>query len=110
MDRSCCSAARLPNNTFNVDTTLSLAIKPEIRAVEIRQSPNPIGAKIGAIQPANHAKILSLESDTGSSDGLNVCRNQITMVARKITVNALCRKSFALSHSRRATFLAPGSL
>ena len=43
------SSAVLPKSTESVDTTLSFAINPEIRAVEMRQSPNPNGLKIGAI-------------------------------------------------------------
>ncbi len=37
-----------------------------------------------------------------------LCRNQTTIVAMKITVNALCRKSFAFSHRSCPTFFAPG--
>ena len=37
-----------------------------------------------------------------------VCKNQITIVATKMTVNARCRKSFALSHKSCPTFFAPG--
>ena len=52
------SASVEPNNTVNVLTTLSLAIKPLIKAVVTFQSPKPKGLKIGAIQPANIASIL----------------------------------------------------
>ena len=101
-------AAVFPNRIESVDTTLSFAINPVIRAVEILQSPYPIGLKIGAITLATIARILSLESVTMLRCVLNVCRNQITSVAMKITVNALCRKSFALSQRRCPTFFAPG--
>ena len=37
-----------------------------------------------------------------------VRRNQMMMLARKMTVKARCRKSLALSHSRRSTLLAMG--
>mgnify|MGYP007102192228 FL=1 len=43
------SSAVLPKSTESVDTTLSFAINPEIRAVEMRQSPKPNGLNIGAI-------------------------------------------------------------
>ena len=52
----------LPNNTESVETTLSFAINPAIKDVQIRQSPKPSGAKIGAIAPATAAKMLSFES------------------------------------------------
>ena len=67
------------------------------------------GMKIGEISPAIIAKILSFESLTTDNVRLKVCRNQMMMVARKITVNALCKKSFALSQRSCATFLSPGS-
>ena len=51
----------LPKSTFNVATTLSLAIKPVISAVDTLQSPKPSGLKTGAIQPATTARILSLD-------------------------------------------------
>ena len=53
-----------PNNTDNVDTTLSFAINPAISAVEILQFPNPRGTNKGVIKPAMTASILSLESLT----------------------------------------------
>ena len=42
-------------STESVDTTLSLAINPQMRAVHIRQSPNPAGENTGAIMPAIYA-------------------------------------------------------
>ena len=38
-----------PTSTIRVETTLSLAMKPVISAVEMRQSPKPRGLKMGAI-------------------------------------------------------------
>ena len=96
------------NKTDNVDTTLSFAINPVINAVEILQSPNPKGLKIGAISPAITAKILSLESVTTLRCRLKVCKNHMIIVARKITVNAFSKKSFAFSHSNCITFFNPG--
>ena len=52
------------NKTLIVDTTLSLAINPEISAEDNLQSPNPSGSKNGAIAPETPAKILSFESET----------------------------------------------
>lgn len=62
----------------------------------------------GAMIPATTARILSLESATTFMCKLNVCRNQMIIVAKKITVNALCKKSFAFSHRSCPTFFAPG--
>ena len=72
-----------------------LAINPVISAVEIFQFPKPSGRNTGAMIPATTARILSLESATTFMCKLNVCRNQMIIVAKKITVNALCKKSFA---------------
>ena len=102
------SASVEPNSTDKVETTLSFAIKPVISAVEIRQSSKPSGAKTGAILPEMTARMLSLESATRFRCVPKVCRNQITIVARKITVNARCRKSRAFSQSNWPTFFAPG--
>ena len=54
----------LPNSTVRDETTLSLAMKPEIRAVTIRQSPKPTGRNTGASTPARRARMLSCESAT----------------------------------------------
>ena len=91
------SAAVDPNKIERVETTLSFAINPEISAVDILQSPNPSGMNTGAIIPATVARILACESVTIFRCRSKLCRNQITIVAPKITVNALCRKSFAFS-------------
>ena len=97
-----------PNRIDKVDTTLSFAINPVMSAVEIRQSPNPRGANTGAISPAAAARRLSYESVTTFKCKSKVCKNQMIIVARKIMVNALCKKSFAFSHRSCATFFAPG--
>ena len=44
--------------TVSVLTTLSLAVKPVIRAVDILQSSKPKGLKIGEIKPPRCAKML----------------------------------------------------
>ena len=46
------------NRTPRVDTTLSFAIKPDISAVHILQSPSPTGAIRGARNPATFASML----------------------------------------------------
>ena len=98
----------LPKSTVRVETTLSLARKPTISDVETRQSPNPRGWKIGATAPAATARMLSWESLTMVRRKSKVCKNQITMVAIKMTVNARCKKSLDFSHSSCATFFIPG--
>ena len=53
-----------PSRTVRVETTLSLALNPVIRAVAIFQSQKPSGQKIGAMSPASTASRLVCESDT----------------------------------------------
>ena len=77
-------------------------------AVEMRQSPKPSGWKIGAMLPATSANMLFCESETMLSCKLKFCKNQMIMVARKITVKARCKKSFAFSHKSCMTFFNPG--
>lgn len=79
-----------PSNTVNEETTASLAVNPVIRAVAARQSPNPSGAKIGAITFPSDANILSDESSTIFNLKSKVCKNQIIIEARKIRVKASC--------------------
>ena len=52
-------AAVEPKRISRVDTTLSLAIKPVMRAVDTRQSAKPRGANSGAMSPAICARMLS---------------------------------------------------
>ena len=61
----------------------------------MRQSPNPNGLKIGVIYPARMARILSLDSATILNLKSKVCKNQIMIVATKMTVKARCKKSLA---------------
>ena len=97
-----------PNKISRVEITLSFAITPLINEVQILQSPSPSGAKIGTRQFEIIARILSLESATRLKCKSNFCKNQIQIVATKITVNAFCRKSFAFSHKSCITFFSPG--
>lgn len=85
-----------PNNTVNVLTTLSLAVNPVIKAVDILQSPKPNGVNKGDIKPPSIANKLNLESLTTLSLVSNVCINQIIIVATKIIVKAFVMKSLAL--------------
>ena len=83
-------------------------MKPEISEVAQRQSPKPRGAKRGASTWPIRASRLSALSDTTLSRVSKLWRNQMTMVARKITVKARCRKSRAFSQRRRPTFFRDG--
>lgn len=96
-------AALVPNNTLSVDTTASFAVIPVTRAVEILQSANPSGLKIGASKWPSMARRLFALSVTTFNRLSNVCRNQIIIDARKIIVNALSKKSLAFSHIKSKT-------
>ncbi len=65
-------------------------------------------ANSGAIPPASRARMLVCGSDVRRSRRSKFCRNQMTMVAIKMTVNARSRKSRAFSQSSWATFFRPG--
>ena len=106
--RAAVRAAVEPKRMSSEDTTLSLAIKPVMRAVEMRQSAKPSGANSGAISPAMRARMLACGSAVSRSCKSKFCKNQMTMVAAKITVKAFCKKSRAFSHSSCATFFRPG--
>ena len=98
-----------PVSTARLLTTASLAVKPVTSAVATRQSPKPRGANSGASSPPSMASRLWDESVTTFSRASKVCKNQIRMDARKITVKARVRKSLALSQISWPTFLALGS-
>ena len=87
--RALCREAVLPNSTVREETTLSLAMNPEIREVTILQSPKPTGTNRGARVPARAASTLSCESDTMLKLKSKFCKNQMAIVARKMTVKAL---------------------
>lgn len=58
-------AALVPNNTLSVDTTASFAVIPVTRAVEILQSANPSGLKIGASKwPSMARRLFALSVTT----------------------------------------------
>ena len=98
-----------PSSTSSVLTTDSLAMNPEISAVAHRQSPKPRGLNSTASHWPMSASRLSALSVTTFSRVSKLCRNQMTTVARKMTVNARCKKSLAFSHSSSPTLLAEGS-
>ena len=98
----------VPVRTLRVLTTASLAVKPAIRAAAARQSPKPSGARTGAISRPTMARRLSALSLTTLRRTSKVWRNQMTMVATKMTVKAFWMKSRAFSHRRRPTLFAEG--
>ena len=108
-DRTAVTAADPPYRIMSVDTTLSFAINPVINAVTTRHSPKPCSANTGARIPARPARMLSFEFSTMLKPKSKVCKNHTKRLAMKITVNALCRKSFALSHRSIPTLLRPGN-
>ena len=102
-------SALVPSRISSVLTTDSFAIKPEMSAVAHRQSANPRGAKMGARSWPTMARRLSALLSTTFRRVSKLCKNQMTIVARKMTVNARSKKSFAFSQRRRATLLTDGS-
>ena len=98
-----------PSSTSSVLTTLSLAMKPEMSAVAQRQSAKPRGARTGAMKRPMSASRLCVLSETTFRRVSKLCKNQMMMVARKMTVKARCKKSLAFSHSSSATLLSPGT-
>ena len=98
-----------PYNKDNVETTDSLAKKPVIRAVTLCQLPKPHGLNNGANIPAIFASIDSSGLVTIVRPNENLCKNHIMIVARKIIVKALCKKSLAFSHNKCPTFFGFGS-
>ena len=99
-----------PVKTVKVLTTVSFAVIPVISAVDARQSAKPSGVKIGAMNLPMEASMLVVLSVTRLNDQSKLCKNQITMEARKMMVNALRIKSFAFSHMWSKTLLADGIL
>ena len=88
-----------------------MATRPRIVATLAIQSPNPSGAKIGAIILPNPAKIESSGSalkSTKCPDTEILFKNQITTVARRITVPALTIKALHLNQVALKIFLALG--
>ncbi len=66
------------------------------------------GRKTGARNcPMSASRLLALSATTFRRVS-KLWRNQMMIVARKMTVNARWRKSFAFSQSSSATLLSPG--
>ena len=99
-----------PSKTVSVLTTLSLAVKPVINAVDALQSPKPRGTKIGDIMVPIIANKLFEESATTFNLVSKFCKNQIIMEATNMTVNAFVIKSLALSPINCITLLGLGIL
>ena len=101
------AAVSPPSSTVRVETTLSLAVKPVISAVETRQSPKPSGLKMGATQlPMSASRLVSGVATLRRVS--KVCKNQISTVATKMMVNAFCKKSLAFSQISWPTLRAEG--
>lgn len=97
-----------PRSTVIVLTTLSLAVKPVMSAVEIRQSPRPRGRKMGAIQlPHQGQQAVRRVSDHVELqvEGLQKPDND---GSQKDYCKSLVAKSLAFSPMSRRTFFAPG--
>ena len=95
--------------TPRVLTTASFAMRPVTRLVTTRQSANPRGANTGAIHiPMMPRRLVVLSEETTFSYASKCWRNQITIVATKIIVNARRMKSHAFSHIRSSTLLSEG--
>ena len=73
------------------------------------QFPKPSGANTGAISAPMAASMLFALSATMFNLKSKLCKNQITIVATKIMVNALCKKSLAFSHICSKMLLPLGS-
>lgn len=87
------------SNTFNVETTDSLAKKPVIKATVTLQSAKPSGLKIGESKFAALASIDSSGVLTICILNEKLCKNQINIEAINIIEKALCKKSLAFSHN-----------
>ena len=85
-----------------------MAIRPQTRAQETRQSPKPSGAKTGARRPPSPARRDSDWSATTFRRMSKVCRNQMTTLAAKMMVNALVMKPLALSQASSSVVLGLG--
>ena len=77
-----------PKRISMVDTTLSFAMKPLMREVQIRQSPSPRGFIIGTSAPEISARMLSFESAAMLKWRSKLWRNHTTTVAIRITEKA----------------------
>ena len=97
-----------PNNTVRVLMTLSLAINPLKKAVDIRQSFKPSGWNIGSKASPMAANKLRSEVAATFNRLSKVCKNQMIMVAIKIMVKALVIKPLALAKTNWAMLRGVG--
>ena len=72
------------SRTPNVLITVSFAVSPVTRAVEIRQSSNPSGLKIGASRRPSDASRLSELSETTLNLESKLCRHHIKCFLQEI--------------------------
>ena len=80
----------IPNRTEKLDTTTSLADRPDISATAILQSPRPAGFRTGTrTRPIIAAKLL--ETSSTNPDGPLFNTNHRTMEARNMVVPALLK-------------------
>ena len=85
-----------------VETIASFAVNPEIEAATGCHSPNPSGAKIGAIAPPITANKLFPGSSTAPNEPLTnpyPLKNHITTQAKNRIVPALMMNPYNLSHT-----------
>ena len=80
-----------------VDTTASFAAKPEIRLTATFQLPNPQGLNIGAISFPKVPIMLYCCQRLNANES-RFSKSQMIILASKITVPTLVRKSLTLSH------------
>ena len=74
--RAADSAASEPKRMSSEDTTLSFAMKPVMRAVEMRQSAKPKGPNSGAMSPAMRARMLACGSAVSRSCRSKFCKTR----------------------------------
>ena len=97
-----------PNSTASVLTTASLAVSPVMIDVVSRQSPSPSGTNTGDKNRPISARMLTELSLVKLNDVSTLCKNHITSVATKMTVNALRIKLLPFSHELRSSVLSDG--
>src|SRR5574344_2811049 len=103
------AAAELePVRTASVLTTVAFAVSPVTSAVESLQSLNPSGRNIGLMNEPIAASILCAASVTTLRRVSKLRRNQMTIVAPSMIVNALRRKSHAFCLMSSAMFFIDG--
>ena len=93
-------------------TRFSLATRPPTAPTVACQVPKPSGAKMKAMAPPTAARMELLLSSTMPKAPFSLpklCRNQMMMVLRRMTVNARLMKLQPRSQVECRTFLAEGA-